>query len=101
MGHDSHVSTELWEDVLWAQNSWGLRWGNGRGHEGEAAWSHLPTCSTFAGCFSSPLSWALRIEGAPWDAKLPPHPGSSFSGTSGAPAASQNKHWLPVSRRGI
>lgn len=71
MGHDSRVSTELWEDVLWAQNSWGLRWGNGRGHEGETAWSHLPTCSAFAGCFSSPLSRALGTEGVSWDAKLP------------------------------
>lgn len=37
VGHDSHVSTASWEDVLWDQDSWGLRRGDGRGPEGEAA----------------------------------------------------------------
>lgn len=63
MGHDSSVSTELWEEVLWDQNSWGLRRGNGRGCEGEAARSDLPTHSTLASCTSSPLSCALRTKG--------------------------------------
>lgn len=37
MGHDSSVSTELWEEVLQYQNSWRLRRDDGGDQDGEAA----------------------------------------------------------------
>lgn len=102
VGHDSHVSSELWEDVLWDQNSWGLRWGDGKGYKGEAAWSdRSPHLFNLCKLHLLPSLLCTRNRRGTLGAKLPPHRGSFFSGISEIPAALQKKLKFPASGKGI
>lgn len=83
MGHDYGVSTGLWEEVLW-----GLRCGNGREHEGEAAWNQLQLCRLD---ILPSLLGAKNRKGSQ-GAKRPPKPGAPpFPVVSEVPAALQKK----------
>lgn len=88
MGHDYGVSTGLWEEVLWDQNSWGLRCSNSREHEGEAAWSHLQ----LGRLDILPSLLGAKNRKGSRGAKHPPKPGAPpFPVVSEVPAALQKK----------